>query len=341
MKFWLERYPSNENPRPILEPRPEVEWEGRAVFNPSVVYDSGIFHMVYRTYPSTLKESTPRLNRAGYYFENNISCVGYAQSTDGINFERRNLPFISPDTDYDCFSCEDPRMTKIGDTYYITYTAIDAPIYNRDVKPKVRIALASTKDFKSVTKHGIVGPPEKSKAAAILPDLVDDGKIGLMLTVSPDTGLSHISIRYYDNIEQLIGASSESWGEYFTKEQIVMKTQPWLYRGPELGAVPVKTKLGWLIIFSSEAMSASWTIGAALLDAESPHKLIARAPGCILQPVATYEREGLVPNVTFPEGAVVAGDNLYVYYGCADTVIGLATCKLNDLLDYITKYEAH
>src|SRR3989344_1661561 len=252
MKFWLERYPSNENPRPILEPRPEVEWEGRAVFNPSVVYDSGIFHMVYRTYPSTLKESTPRLNRAGYYFENNISCVGYAQSTDGINFERRNLPFISP-----------------------------------------------------------------------------------------DTGLSHISIRYYDNIEQLIGASSESWGEYFTKEQIVMKTQPWLYRGPELGAVPVKTKLGWLIIFSSEAMSASWTIGAALLDAESPHKLIARAPGCILQPVATYKREGLVPNVTFPEGAVVAGDNLYVYYGCADTVIGLATCKLNDLLDYITKYEAH
>ena len=306
------------------------------MFNPSVVYDSVIFHMVYRTYPSTLKESAPRLNRAGYYFENNISCIGYAQSTDGINFERRNNPLIAPDSDYDRFSCEDPRMTKIGDTYYITYTAIDTPIYNRDKIPNVRIALASTKDFKDVTKHGIIGPSEKSKAAAILPDLVNGGKIGLMLTVSPDTDLSHISIRYYDNIEQLIGASFESWDEYFTKEQTVLKAQPWLYRGPELGAVPIKTELGWLIIFSSEAMSASWTIGAALLKAENPHELISRVPGCVLQPVTTYERNGLVPNVTFPEGAVVVGEDIYVYYGCADTVIGLATCKSKGILDYLS-----
>lgn len=86
-------------------------------------------------------------------------------------------------------------------------------------------------------------------------------------------------------------------------------------------------------------MSDTWTISAALLDKEQPHKLIARVPGYILQPVTSYERDGLVPNVTFPEGAVVVGEDLYVYYGCADTVIGLATCKLKELLDYIETFK--
>lgn len=84
-------------------------------------------------------------------------------------------------------------------------------------------------------------------------------------------------------------------------------------------------------------MSDSWTISAALVDYNEPHKLIARASGYILQPVTEYERNGFVPNVTFPEGAVIVGDDLYIYYGCADTVIGLATCKLKDLLGYLEK----
>ncbi|MDO8575651.1 MAG: hypothetical protein Q7R78_03055, partial [bacterium] len=61
MKFQLERYPNNEHPEPILIPRKEIEWEGKAVFNPSVVYDSGIFIMLYRTYPSKLEKTMPRL----------------------------------------------------------------------------------------------------------------------------------------------------------------------------------------------------------------------------------------------------------------------------------------
>jgi len=86
-------------------------------------------------------------------------------------------------------------------------------------------------------------------------------------------------------------------------------------------------------------MSDTWTITAALADINEPHKIITRAPGYILQPVTDYEREGLVPNVTFPSGAVIVGDELYVYYGAADTVIGLAICKLNDLLDYLENFK--
>jgi len=134
--------------------------------------------------------------------------------------------------------------------------------------------------------------------------------------------------------------TDESWEKFLENSEkgVVMKTQWWLHRGPELGAPPIKTDKGWLLIFSSESMSDSWSIGAALLDLDNPSKLIARTPGYILQPVTNYEMNGLVPNVTFPEGAVVVGSDLYVYYGAADTVIGLATCKLDDLLDYILSF---
>ncbi|MBU6231282.1 MAG: hypothetical protein KGI45_00235 [Patescibacteria group bacterium] len=76
----------------------------------------------------------------------------------------------------------------------------------------------------------------------------------------------------------------------------------------------------------------------SLLDLDEPDKLIARVPGYLLQPATEYETSGLVPNVTFPEGAIVIGDMLYVYYGAADTAIGLARCNLSELLDYILSF---
>lgn len=341
MKFQLQRYPNGEKPRPILEPRKEIQWEGRSVFNPTVINDPGVFRMLYRTYPHSLQEGSPRLDRPGFHFKNQISYIGYAESKNGIDFERRDTPFISPNTDYDRYGCEDPRMTKIGDTYYITYTAIDSPLDDRNKKASIRIALATTKDFITVTKHGIIGPEKTSKASALFSEKVNGGKIGLILTISSDSTNSHVAVRYFDDLKSLINPLQNSWEGFLTSSQdvAVLKTNWWLRRGPELGAVPIKTERGWLLIFSAESMSDTWTISAALLDTEQPHKLIARVPGYILQPAALYEREGLVPNVTFPEGAVVVDDDLYVYYGCADTVIGLATCKLKKLLDYIETFK--
>ena len=119
----------------------------------------------------------------------------------------------------------------------------------------------------------------------------------------------------------------------------MLGTHQWLHRGPELGAPPIKTDRGWLFIYSAESMSDTWTISAALTDLNEPHKLISKTPGFILQPTMAYEREGLVPNVTFPSAAVIVGEDLYVYYGCADTVIGLATCKLEDLLQHLDQFK--
>lgn len=341
MVFQLQRYPSNENPNPILTPRKNIDREAKAVFNPSVIYDQGVFKMLYRTFPSILETTTPRLKRPGFSFKNQISYIGYAESKDGINFERRDTPFISPSETYDKYGCEDPRITKIGDTFYITYTAIDTRIEKKDPYIKIRIALATTTDFVTIKKHGIIGPPKTSKAAALFPETVHGEKLALLMTIASDSTNSHVAIRYYDSIDDVLSQTDESWAEFLKTSQnnAVLQTQWWLHRGPELGAPPIKTDRGWLLIFSNESMSDSWTIGAALLDIHDPRKLIARTPGYILQPVTSYETEGLVPNVTFPEGAVIVDGKLYVYYGSADTVIGLATCKLDDLLDYIETFK--
>ncbi len=335
MSFLLERYPDNKNPQPILTPRGDVEWEAKGVFNPTVVRDGEVFRMLYRTYPARLEHGEPRLKRPGFYFKNQISYIGYAESKDGINFERRDTPFITPDTEVDKYGCEDPRVTKIGDIFYITYTAIDGPISDRENKPNIRVALATTRDFKTITKHGIIGPASSSKAAAFFPELVNGGKIGLLLTNTADTAASRVSLRYYDSIEDAMRTDFKGWDTFLANDTPVLKTEWWLHRGPELGAAPIKTEKGWLIIFSAESMSDTWSISAALLDLDEPHKLIARTPGYILQPATKYERDGLVASVTFPEGAVVVGDQLYVYYGAADTVIALATGNLNELLEYL------
>ncbi|MGR3178889.1 MAG: glycoside hydrolase family 130 protein [Candidatus Anammoxibacter sp.] len=338
-KFYLSRYPSDENAQPILIPRKDVSWESKAVFNPAVVRDENVFRMLYRTYPDKFKETAPRLTRPGFLFSGQTSYIGYAESTDGKNFVAREKPFISPDADFDRYGCEDPRITKFGDTFYITYTAIDAPLEDKNKRPSIRIALATTKDFISVKKHGIIGPAITSKAAAIFPELVNGEKIGLVLTISSDSTNSYVAIRYYDSIEKVLNSTEKDWDDFLknSKESALLGTYSWLHRGPELGAPPVKTDQGWLFIYSAESMSDTWTITAALADINEPHKVIARASGYILQPVTNYEREGLVPNVTFPSAAVVVGRELYVYYGAADTVIGLATCTLNKLLDYLEK----
>ena len=111
------------------------------------------------------------------------------------------MPFISPDKDYDRYGCEDPRITKIDDTFYITYTAIDTLIEKKDPNIKIRIALAWTKDFITIEKHGI-GPPNNQSIRFLSPK-VNGGKIALAMTISPDSTNSHIAIRYFDSMQEV------------------------------------------------------------------------------------------------------------------------------------------
>ena len=107
------------------------------------------------------------------------------------------------------------------------------------------------------------------------------------------------------------------------------------HRGPELGAAPIRTDEGWLLLFSNESMGRQWTVGAALLDLNNPTKLLGRTSGRILEPMLPWEVDGMVPVVTFPSGAVINQGLVRLYYGAADACIGLAEVPLTDLLDHI------
>jgi predicted GH43/DUF377 family glycosyl hydrolase len=330
-KFLLTRFSNGTYPKPLMIPRKEVSWEGMAIFNPTIIRENEKYIMLYRSYPNSLKELEPRVYRPGNKLGNDVSYIGLAESDNGINFIKKEKPFISPSESYDLFGCEDPRVSKLDNYFYITYTAIDAPLWENKKAVNIRIAMARTRDFKSIEKLGIVGPSITSKAACIWPERID-GKVGFVYTESADSSNSSIKIKYFDDVKQIL--ETKDWSESFT----ILKTEKWLHRGPELGAVPLKTKDGWRLIFSSESMTDSWSVSAALLDLNKPQQMINRTKGFILEPATEYERNGLVPNVTFPSGAIIVNDEIWVYYGAADTVIGLAKGKYKDLIKIMKKY---
>lgn len=316
----LQRHPNN----PILEKNSQNPWEQGSVLNPSVIYENGIFRMVYRATNDT------HADIPGKY----MSSIGYAESTDGVHFTRSPEPLIHPDQDYEKrLGCEDPRVTKIEDTYFLYYTAVSEAENGDNI---VRIALATSKDFKNWDKHGIVGPGHTSSKAAILfPDKIE-GKYVMFYTWMPDSPLSSIMEARFDNLEDVQkppeGFMVDEMDRF--EDNVVFRPPENTFRGAEVGAVPIRTQDGWLFIYcnANTADHPEWTIGAALLDLNDPRKILSQTDEPILRPETDTEMHGIVNNVTFPEGAVVVGDELYVYYGSGDQGICLATCKLEDLL---------
>ena len=317
----LKRYSKN----PILNLDKNISWEAGAVFNPHVLKEGKTFHLFYRA-TNDLKR-----NQVNGF----VSSIGYANSIDGVNFTKRNTPLIKPTEKYEMgLDCEDPRVTKINNTYFIFYTAVEGIDDNK----KVRIALATSKDLQIINKLGIVGPKgSTSKAAALFPEKIN-GKYFLLNTWQADRPISTIMIKEVDKLSEITRPSDSSFGnnlEYF-EDNFLLQPFEGSFRGPEVGAVPIKTSKGWLIIYCGTAIGKRiWTIDALLLDLNNPRKIIGIAPEPILSPKTENELRGITNNVTFPSSAVVVKDELYVYYGSGDQGCCLATCKLNKLLDYL------
>lgn len=317
----LTRHPAN----PILEKNPAQAWEAGSVFNPCVIKDDDVFRMYYRA-TNDLK----RAERGGY-----TSSIGYAESQDGLAWKRSTSPVIAPSEPYDHDGCEDPRITKIGDTYYLHYTAITI---NENNDWLVRIALATSNDAKTWTKHGVVGPAgSRSKAATLFPEPIA-GKYWWLYTWEADRPQSTIMSVAADSLDDVISPPPtqiattlehfDTWAVFAPPHDAAT------FRGAEVGAPPIKTDHGWLFIYCNANLSnhPEWTINAALLDLDDPRKILAETPEPILRPETDSERTGVVNNVCFPEGAIIVGDELYVYYGSGDQGVCLATCKLADLL---------
>jgi len=287
----LQRYPGN----PILKPNPLHEWESLNVFNAAVVYHNGLFHMLYRA--------------QGLDY---VSRIGYALSPDGFNWWRLDRPVFEPEAEYETRGVEDPRITPIGDTFYMVYVGYS---------PRgTRVCLASTKNFLTWKRYGAILPEWNNKDATLFPEKIK-GRYCLIHRIPDD-----IWIAYSDDLKH--------WSDY----QIIMKPRPGHWDSVRIGAAgpPLKTEKGWLFFYHAFDEKKVYRLGAVLLDLEDPGRVIRRPKEFILEPEETWEVRGDVPNVVFSGGAVEVNGRYYVFYGGADRVMAVATVSKEEMLDFLS-----
>lgn len=259
--------------------------------------------------------SDPRLiiTPTGAYLTS-ISHLRLARSKDGTNFKIDNVPSIFPANDYETFGIEDPRISLIDGTYYISYVAV-SPL-------GVTTCLISTKDFISFQRHGVIFCPE-NKDALLFPDKVEGKFYALHRPVSP--------LFKKQNIWVAESPDLCCWGNH----RCLMGPRQGLWDEAKIGAgaPPLKTDRGWLEIYHGVDRSNRYCLGAVMLDGTEPWNIIARANEPILEPQAGYECEGFFGNVVFSCGLLCEGDTVRIYYGAADTVICYAELSLREILE--------
>lgn len=250
------------------------------------------------------------------------SYLTVARSRDGeTDWRIENKPLLfpgDPGHPEEGFGCEDPRITWVEELgkWVIAYTA-----YSRF---GAGVALASTTDFETVEKTGLILAPS-NKDAALFPRRIKDKWWLLHRPVAGEQ--EHIWLTCsYDMVH---------WG--CPKVILEERGGPW-WDGIRIGAgpPPIETSEGWLLLYhgvKSFPSGPAYRMGMALLDLEEPWKVISRVPHWVLGPHEPYEFMGDVPNVVFANGAVVRNGEVWLYYGAADFCVCLAKAPLDLLLE--------
>ncbi|MFH1225852.1 MAG: hypothetical protein V1684_01020 [bacterium] len=334
---------------PILKPNPKNFWESKKVYNPAAFYEDSRYYLFYRAIGSDW-----------------ISRIGLAISPDGENFSRFDKPVLEPVSELESKGVEDPRITKINKTYYLTYTAYDGLT--------ARLSLAVSNDLKNWQRRGVMLPnwdyvkaggfilpwdkarsnPQADqdwiKAGGIFPKIINGkyymlfGGENLWLASSTD------GLKWQPILEPFLRPRPD----YFDSVHL------------EMGPAPIATEQGWLAIYHGIDQKRTYRLGFLLLDLNDPAKILYRSDQPIFAPTEPYELSGLVdvlpgglagmqkmspdeldnfikeatakkimPRVVFCCGAVLVGGILKLYYGAGDSVIGMAEAPLNDLLNLI------
>ena len=328
----LERHESN----PIIEPREGNYWEMKATFNPGAIYADHRVHLLYRAIGG-----------------DDISVLGYASSDDGISFlERPDEPAYVPlstkattpkeeqkPLEPAYFSgggwnggCEDPRLTLIGDRVYLAYTAFDG-------WGSIRIALSSIalQDFLKKNwkwkKPAMISPSgEIHKNWVLFPERIH-GKFAILHSISPK-----ILVDYFDNLDDF----DEEEAVIKSKYNRISNTGAWDSWIRGAGPPPLKTKDGWLLLYHAMDIRDPnrYKLGAMILDADDPTKILYRSRTPILEPDFDYENHGFKAGVVYSCGAVINNGELYVYYGGADSVTCVAMANLDTFLNELKIYGA-
>ena len=298
---------------PILAVR--SGFESRDVLNTAAIELNGSIYLLYRA-----------MDKA------NTSTIGLAISRDGITIdERLSEPVYVPRADFESkrgspagnSGCEDPRIVRIGDTLHMTYTAYDG-VHS----PAGAVSSISVDDF-------LARRWQKWSAPFLLtPDGVDDKDLALLPEKIDGNYLLYHRINNQICADLLPDLTS---GKRVSRCIEIMGPRDGMWDGAKVGsaAPPIKVGDTWLMIYHGVSRHATYRLGAALLDA-SGISVLARTADPIFEPLEKYEKEGEVANVVFSCGAVVRGDTLFLYYGAADKVIGVATASLTHIVDALS-----
>ncbi len=320
--FVIRREPHN----PILMPRREHPWEAVATFNPSVVRTEEGMHLYYRAIGSPDVLQTPN---AG------LSSIGTAFSEDAVHFHSRKQVII-PEESWDIFGCEDPRVTFFEGRWYCFYTALGGyPFGPNNIK--VAVAIGDTPD--NFTERHLL-TPFNAKAATLFPERIE-GNVVLLLTAHTDWTAEYprptIALARAKQIEDFFDPKYwENWHTHLADHALADMSHE---DGDhiEVGASPLKTDGGWLLIYSYiqnyyDEHKRIFSVEAALLDAKNPQKLISYTDP-LMVPEEVYEKYGLIPNIVFPTSTTLGEDGqLDIWYGATDTVCAKASVRLTDLL---------
>lgn len=335
----------------ILE-KTSNSFENLGVFNPAILQEGNTIHMFYRAV------------RNG-----NFSTIGYCKLNGALDVvKRNNEPVFIPAIPEEFQGVEDPRISKIDDTYYLTYSAYDGI--------NVFGAYATTTDLKTFERKGIVTPrltfEEYSQIIRNnfqrihlnhlmfydmfvryrLADLMKsdiyvwdknlmffpkkiNGKLALIHRLFPS-----IQIVYFNIPSDL---TVEFWKDYISNlQKHIILTPKYKHERSHVGGgcPPIETKEGWIFIYHAVEMTTEGYVYhacAALLDLNNPNKLISRLKDPLFSPTLDFEKKGYVNNVVFPTGTALFDDRLYIYYGAADCKIAVASLSLTELLEMLTK----
>ena len=297
------------SPDPIVTPQGN-NFESAGTFNPSVVKHDGKFVMLYRAQD-----------------HKGTSSLGYANSDDGVHFTRQAEPVLASEAPYEKGGgVEDPRLQKIGDTYYLTYTGYNNVDGAAPDKKDAQLCLATSTDLIHWRRQGVIIPSYRgkwnvkwTKSGAIVPEKIN-GKYWMYYLADAKGQDQQMGVAYSEDLLH--------WTEAL--DHPIVASRPGMFDSQvvEPGPPPIITPQGIFLVYNGADDNLVYSTGWVLFDKKDPTKVLARADKSVFKPEKDWEKIGQVPNVVFVEGMVRDGNRWLFYYGGADKNVGVATAPV-------------
>lgn len=290
----------------------EKGWISTPVMSPDA--DGGIEILRFRLDDPEVDASDPRLIRyQGATYLTTLSHLRLAWSRDGENFHIEDKPLPLGHNALASFGVEDCRVSRLGETYCLTYTAVSRFGH--------AVGFARTQDWLNFNEEGLI-LPHPNKDCAIFEEKIGGQYWMLHRPTSTDFSAHSIWSATSDDLVH--------WGDH--RCVATPRRGSWDSARVGAGAAPIATDEGWLEIYHGATPDHRYCLGLMLLDRNDPTKVLARSAEPIMQPVEMYEEKGFLGGVIFTNGHVVDGDTVKVYYGAADRIVCRADFSIKALL---------